>query len=69
MEGDTELGLMIKNTIDAMDLSVFDPRHWQLPHPRAVAGSLWSALPPLSALPFPSPLSPFFAAKQHKRQS
>lgn len=65
MEGDTELGLMIKNTIDAMDLSVFDPRHWQLPHPRAVAGSLWSALPPLSALPFPPP---FFAGKQHKRQ-
>ena len=51
MEGDTELGLMLKNMLDAMDLSVFDPRHWQLPHPRAVAGSLWSALPPLSALP------------------
>lgn len=52
MEGDTELGLMLKNMLDAMDLSVFDPRHWQLPHPRAVAGSLWQALPPLSTLPF-----------------
>ena len=45
MEGDTELGLMVKNMIDAIDLPVFDPRHWRLPSPRAVAGSVWSALP------------------------
>lgn len=25
MEGDTELGLMVKNTIDAIDLALFDP--------------------------------------------
>lgn len=45
MEGDTELGLMVKNMIDAIDLPVFDPRHWRLPAPRAVANSLWQALP------------------------
>lgn len=45
MEGDTELGLMVKNMIDAIDLPVFDPRHWRLPSPRAVAGSVWQALP------------------------
>lgn len=33
MEGDTELGLWVKNTLDAIDLSVFDlgragPLHW-----------------------------------------
>jgi len=26
MEGDTELGLMVKNTLDAIDLAVFQPR-------------------------------------------
>jgi len=25
MEGDTELGLLVKNTLDAIDISVFDP--------------------------------------------
>ncbi|MGQ0708986.1 MAG: ubiquinone anaerobic biosynthesis accessory factor UbiT [Rhodoferax sp.] len=27
MEGDTELGLLVKNTIDAIELPVFDPQH------------------------------------------
>ena len=47
MEGDTELGLMVKNMLDAMDLPVFDPRQWRLPAPRAVAGSVWAALRPV----------------------
>ena len=47
MEGDTELGLMVKNMLDAMDLPVFDPRQWCLPAPRAVAGSVWAALRPV----------------------
>lgn len=42
MEGDTELGLMVKNTLDALELPVFDPR--QMP------------LPDLTRLPLPSPL-------------
>lgn len=45
MQGDTELGLMVKNLIDSIELPVFDPRHWRLPSPRTVAGSVWSALP------------------------
>ena len=28
MEGDTELGLMVKNTIDAIELPVFDPQQF-----------------------------------------
>ncbi|MGB6102877.1 MAG: SCP2 sterol-binding domain-containing protein [Pusillimonas sp.] len=28
MEGDTELGLMVKNTLDALDMSLFSPQHW-----------------------------------------
>lgn len=28
MEGDTELGLVVKNAIDAMELPVLDPQHW-----------------------------------------
>jgi len=28
MEGDTELGLIVKNAIDAMELPVLDPAHW-----------------------------------------
>ncbi len=31
MEGDTELGLMVKNALDALELPVLDPRHWT-PH-------------------------------------
>lgn len=26
MEGDTELGLLVKNTLDALDLAALDPR-------------------------------------------
>ena len=33
MEGDTELGLMVKNTLDALELPLFDPRQWPLPDP------------------------------------
>ena len=36
MEGDTELGLLVKNTIDAMELPVFDPQQF---HPRQVLDS------------------------------
>ena len=28
MEGDTELGLVVKNAIDAMELPVLDPQYW-----------------------------------------
>lgn len=35
MEGDTELGLIIKNTLDALELPVFDPQ--QLTPPRVLA--------------------------------
>ena len=48
MEGDTELGLVVKNALDAIDLPVLDPRHWA---PRAVlarwAPGLAERLPPL----------------------
>jgi len=27
-EGDTELGLVVKNTLDALELPVFDPKEW-----------------------------------------
>jgi O2-independent ubiquinone biosynthesis accessory factor UbiT len=32
-EGDTELGLVVKNTLDALELPVFDPAQWS---PKAV---------------------------------
>ena len=48
MEGDTELGLLVKNALDAIELPVLDPRHWA---PRAVlarwAPGLAERLPPL----------------------
>jgi predicted lipid carrier protein YhbT len=28
MEGDTELGLVVKNTLDALELPVLDPKRW-----------------------------------------
>lgn len=34
MEGDTELGLLLKNTLDALDLQLFDPSRF-LPAPLA----------------------------------
>ena len=37
MEGDTELGLVVKNALDALELPVLDPRQWT---PRAVLGRL-----------------------------
>jgi predicted lipid carrier protein YhbT len=37
MEGDTELGLVVKNALDALELPVLDPRHWS---PRAVLARL-----------------------------
>lgn len=40
MEGDTELGLVVKNSLDAMELPVFDPKDWS---PRRVLSAL---LPP-----------------------
>ncbi len=48
MEGDTELGLMVKNALDALELPVLDPWHWT---PHAVlsrrAPQLARLLPPL----------------------
>ena len=50
MEGDTELGLVVKNARDALELPVLDPREWT---PRAVlerkAPHLARQLPPLPA--------------------
>lgn len=31
MEGDTELGLIVKNALDALELPVFDPSQWSPP--------------------------------------
>ncbi len=51
MEGDTELGLMVKNALDALELPVLDPWHWT---PHAVltrrAPGLARLLPPLPRL-------------------
>jgi predicted lipid carrier protein YhbT len=39
MEGDTELGLVVKNALDAIELPVLDPRQWMsLLAPRQVLG-------------------------------
>lgn len=38
MQGDTELGLVVKNALDALELPVLDPMHWT---PRAVL-SRWN---------------------------
>lgn len=47
MEGDTELGLAVKNALDALDTPVLDPRQWLQPGgalrrlaPHAVLGAL-----------------------------
>jgi predicted lipid carrier protein YhbT len=52
MEGDTELGLVVKNALDAIELPLLDPRYWS---PCAVL-TRWASrrpqqlpLPPLSA--------------------
>ena len=46
MQGDTELGLMVKNTLDALELPVFDPSALRLPPPREVLGWLQRRLKP-----------------------
>ncbi|MES3022931.1 MAG: SCP2 sterol-binding domain-containing protein [Pseudomonadota bacterium] len=40
MEGDTELGLLVKNTIDAIDLALLDPARLLPPLPRPLAAAL-----------------------------
>jgi len=44
MEGDTELGLMVKNTLDALELPVFDLRHIRPPSPGDLLARLQSRL-------------------------
>ena len=47
MEGDTELGLVVKNALDAIELPVLDPRQWaQRLAPREVLGHLRRRLDP-----------------------
>lgn len=48
IEGDTELGLMVKNTLDAIDMSVFQPRR--------VLADLLSALREQRGVPLPGRL-------------
>jgi len=56
MEGDTELGLVVKNALDALELPVLDPATWS---PRAVL-SRWA--PPMAErLP---PFPPFFTPRR-----
>jgi predicted lipid carrier protein YhbT len=56
MEGDTELGLVVKNALDALELPVLAPSHWS---PRAVlerkAPHLLRQLPPLPSFLKPRP--------------
>ena len=42
MEGDTELGLVVKNALDALELPVFDPAQWA---PSAVLARLQALRP------------------------
>jgi len=44
MEGDTELGLVVKNALDALELPPFDPKQWA---PRRVLSALAAVAPPL----------------------
>lgn len=44
MEGDTELGLVVKNALDALELPPFDPAQWA---PRRVISALAAVAPPL----------------------
>ena len=44
MEGDTELGLVVKNALDALELPPFDPKQWA---PRRVLSALAAIAPPL----------------------
>jgi predicted lipid carrier protein YhbT len=43
IEGDTELGLMVKNTLDSIDMAVFQPRAVLRDTLAAVRGRLWPA--------------------------
>ncbi len=43
MEGDTELGLVVKNALDALELPPFDPQQWA---PRRVLSALAAIAPP-----------------------
>ncbi len=56
MEGDTELGLVVKNALDAIELPVLDPQHWT---PRAVL----SRVAPRLAERLP-PFPPFSASRR-----
>ena len=56
MEGDTELGLVVKNALDAIELPVLDPRHWA---PRAVLARWAPGLAERLA-----PLPPFFSRER-----
>ena len=54
MEGDTELGLVVKNALDAIELPVLDPRQWvprQVPTPRQVLARFSQRLRPHRAPP------------------
>ena len=54
MQGDTELGLVVKNALDAIELPVLDPRQWvprQLPTPRQVLARFKQRLSPPSRTP------------------
>ena len=66
MEGDTELGLIVKNSLDALEMPVFNPEDWK---PSAViqrfGPGFLRKLPPLPiATPFASSFAP-----QRKRQA
>ena len=56
MEGDTELGLVVKNALDALELPVLDPATWS---PRAVL-SRWAPGLAERLPPFP----PFFTPRR-----
>ena len=56
MEGDTELGLVVKNALDALELPVLDPATWS---PRAVL-SRWAPWLAERLPPFP----PFFTPRR-----
>ena len=56
MEGDTELGLVVKNALDALELPVLDPATWS---PRAVL-SRWAPGLDERLPPFP----PFFTPRR-----
>lgn len=48
LEGDTELGLMVKNMLDSLELPVIDMKQKDLPSPSLVANSILLAVFPLS---------------------